>query len=351
MKSLTNTEQLLAEKVADKSIESYALIVGYGDNEWIFTSKDVDLDTYFDAASLGKIFPTTTLALKALDEGRLSLDDTLDKFFANVPNDKKNITVKHLLTHTSGMLRKEFPENVAERGRESIAEFILNAPLASEIGTRYAYCCTGMVLLGFIVEKAFGMTLDEAFQKLLCESLGLTRSRYNVPSDEPNAVNCNHNLAVTDIRWDDHNVRMMNGIPAGPGGNYCTAGDLQKFVKAVIRRDGRLYSKEMFDLAEKNQTENLQVMDKGRGIENHALGYTYVNENCAQARDLFPNGSIGHDGWTGQSFYLNRDMNLYVILLTNATRCTVKKYGKADYNEVCAMRAEFHRAIKNDLGL
>ena len=208
-----------------------------------------------------------------------------------------------------------------------------------------------MVLLGFIVEKAFGMPLDEAFQHLLCEPLGLTRSRYNLQHDEPNAVNCNCKLSVTDIRRDDHNVEMMNGIPAGAGGNYCTAADLRKFVKAIIRKDERIYSEATFDLAERNCTEGLETMDRNRGIENHALGYTYVNQNCAQARDLFPDGSIGHDGWTGQSFYLNRDMDLYVILLTDATRCTVKKYGRPNYDEVCAVRAEIHRAIKADLEL
>ena len=201
------------------------------------------------------------------------------------------------------------------------------------------------------MEKAFGMPLDEAFQQLLCKPLGLTRSRYNIAPDEPNAVNCNHVPSIQDIRRDDHNVKMMNGIPAGPGGNYCTPRDLQKFVKAILRKDERLYSNAMYDLAEKNCTEGLDVLDINRGIENHALGYTYVNQYCAQARDLFPEGSIGHDGWTGQSFYLNRDMKLYVILCTNATRCTAKKYGKTNYNEVCAMRAEIHRAIKDDLGL
>jgi len=348
---LKHTEALLAQKIADGSIESYALLIGYGEREWSLMSDDVNLDTYFDAASLGKIFPTTTLALKAIDEGKLSLEDRLEKFFPNVPSDKKDITVSHLMTHTSGMLRKEFPENVAERGRESVTEFILSIPLAYPIGTKYAYCCTGMVLLGFILEKVFGMPLDEAFQELLCKPLGLTRSCYNVPSDEPNAVNCNHNPDIQDIRWDDHNVSMMQGIPAGPGGNYCTPGDLQKFVKAIIRRDERLYSRAMYDFAEQNRTEGLEVLDIKRGIENHALGYTYVNQHCAQARDLFPEGSIGHDGWTGQSFYLNRDGRLYVIFLTNATRCTAKKYGKANYDKVCAMRAEFHRAIKADLEL
>ena len=351
MKEMINTEKLLRDKIADASVTSYALLIGYGDDEWCFTTDNVDLDTYFDAASIGKVFPTTTLILKAIDEGRISLDDKIDRFFPNVPEDKKNITVKHLLTHTSGMLRKPFPDNVAERGRESIVEFILSVPLSHPIGSKYAYCCTGIILLGFIVEWAFGMTLDVAFERLLCKPLGLTRSRYNLPPDEPNAINCNHDLRVCDIRRDDYNVQRMNGIPAGPGGNYCTAGDLRKFVKAVMRRDERLYSREIFDISEKNYTEGLDVEDVARGIENHALGYTYVNKNCPQACDLFPDGSLGHDGWTGQCFYFNRDMGLYVIFLTDANRCTVKKYGESHYDEVRALRAEMHRAIKKDLGI
>lgn len=349
MKKLTYTEEFLKRAMDEGRITEYALAIGYGGEEWLFTSKNVNTDTYFDAASLGKIFPTTTLALRAIGDGRLSLDDTLEKFFPDTPDDKKNITVKQLLTHTSGMLRREFPDNVAERGRESIAEFILNVPLAYEIGTKYAYCCTGIVLLGFIVEKVYGMTLDVAFQKCLCEPLGLTRSRYNVECDEPNAVNCNHDLSVTDIRRDDYNVKRMRGIPAGPGGNYCTVGDLTKFVKAIMDKDERLYSNEMFELAERNYTENLPVLDIKRGAENHGLGFTYVNENCIQARDLFPDGSIGHDGWTGQSFYLHRDSGLYVIFLSDARRCAYRLCGDAQPDTVIALRAELHKTINKDL--
>ena len=349
MKNLSHTDATLERLTADGRIRSYALVVGYGADEWTRTSEDVNLDTCFDAASLGKVFPTSTLILKAVDEGKLSLTDTIDRFFPNTPDDKRQITIRHLLTHTSGMLRREFPDDVAVRGRESIAEFILNTPLSYPTGTKYAYCCTGYILLGFILERVFGMPLDEAFARLLCQPLGLARSGYNLPPDAPNAVNCNHDLNITDIRRDDNLVKRMRGIPAGSGGNYCTAADLQKFVRAIIRRDKRLYSRAMFDLSEQNCTEGLEVLDPQRGIENHALGFVYVNRYCEQARDLFPDGSLGHTGWTGQSFYLNRDRNLYVILLTDAMRCTVRKYGKTIDDCVHGIRIEVHRAIARDL--
>ena len=92
---LEYTKREIEKKLESQDFSAYAIIVGYGDREWQFTSDGVDLDTYFDAASVGKVFPTTALALRAIGEGRLSLDDTLEKFFPNVPEDKKNITEKN----------------------------------------------------------------------------------------------------------------------------------------------------------------------------------------------------------------------------------------------------------------
>ncbi|MBQ8894996.1 MAG: beta-lactamase family protein [Clostridia bacterium] len=349
MKKLISTEKLLKDDLKNGIFESYALVVGYKDNEWTFTSDDVNLDTYFDAASVGKVFPTSTLALKAISQGKLSLDDTLETFFPYVPNDKKDITVKQLLTHTSGILRSEFPADIAKEGRKSITEYILSQPLAFEPGKYFAYSCNAITLLGFIIEKVFGVSLDEAFRVYIVEPLGLTRSKYNIAIDEENAAICYHKESYTDYPWDDHNVRAMNGIPAGAGGIFCTAGDLRKFVKAILNKDERLYQKELFDLAEQNHTAAIEALPNYVVYGNHGLGYEYVDSKCPQANVLFPAGSVGKEGYTGQSFYCSREKNLYVILLTNATRCTVKRFGYTKYDEVCLMRTEIHKAIKKDL--
>lgn len=349
--TLERTLQLIDRKKMDGALESYAIIVGYGGEERVILSDDVNMDSVFDIASLGKVFPTTPLALRAIGDGRLSLDDTLAKFFDGVPEDRAGVTVKNLLTHTSGMLRATYPDDVAKDGRESVLKFLFSQPLAYETGTRYAYCCDGLLLLGFILEKVYGAPLDELFISEFCRPLGLTRSSYKIAMDEENSVNCLTRLVMGESRYDDYNVRRLGGIPAGNGGNYSTPHDIREYVLALMRRDERLYSREMFDLAEQNFTAGMPVLDEFRGRDNHGLGFVHVNDACYQACELFPDGSIGHEGYTGQSFFLNRELGLYVIILSNATRCTVKRYGKARYEEVCDLRAELHREIGRDLGL
>lgn len=349
MKTLIHTEKLIHEYLENETFTSYALIVGYKGEEWVLTSDDVNLDTYFDAASVGKVFPTSTLAMKAIGEGKLSLDDTLEKFFPEVPRDKKDITIKQLLTHTSGILRCEFPDDVAKDGRKSVIAYILSQPLVFAPGRHFAYSCNAITLLGFILEKVFCVPLDEAFKLYILDPLGLSRSKYNIAIDEENSVACYHREPDTAYPWDDNNVRAMHGIPAGAGGNFCTPGDLREFVKAILNKDERLYKKELFDLAEQNYTASIEPLPDYVVYGNHGLGYEYVDSKCPQANVLFPEGSVGKEGWTGQSFYLSRKENLYVILLTNATRCSVKKFGYPKYDEVCLMRTEIHKAIKKDL--
>ena len=64
------------------------------------------------------------------------------------------------------------------------------------------------------------------------------------------------------------------------------------------------------------------------GTDNRGLGFVHVNDRCYQACELFPDGSIGHEGYPGQSFFLCRERGLYVIFLSNAPRCTVKNTEK-----------------------
>ena len=342
---LQKTAELLKKKVYGKEFDSYAIYV-FKDNEECFLHSDnLNADTYFDVASMGKILVTTTLVLKAIDSGKLSFDNTLGDFFENVPRAKKGITVKQLLTHTSGIVRCPIlPENV-EKGREMIAKQIIDNPLAFIPGTAETYSCNGMILLGYIVEKIYGKTLEEVFENEIKIPLEYTRSRFNIAWDEPNAAKCYRSENVDGLAhpWDDENIRVLQ-TSSGSGGQFFSPRDIKKFADAVMSKSELLYSKDMFELAEKNYVSDRFV---GRG-----LGWFYVDDKYYQRGKLFPIGSFGHTGYTGQSMFFNRDMDMYVIMLTNATRFSSMKnnFKGPDYEgDTCRIRVELHNTVFEDL--
>ena len=123
--NLKYTKQLLDNKYKNKDFDTYAVLVHYGDEEQTFFSDNADELTYFDVASMGKVLITSTLILQAIDSGFLTLENTLNEFFDDVPDEKKNITIKHLLTHTSGIVRHILTSQSVDCGHDGIAEEIL----------------------------------------------------------------------------------------------------------------------------------------------------------------------------------------------------------------------------------
>ena len=351
MKELLHTQEVLQQLTAEGALESYAVMVGYGDQEWTYTSEDVNMDTFFDMASVGKVFPTSTLILHTVSEGKMELTDTLAKFFPEVPEDKKHITVFQLLTHSSGLIRSRFPKDAGKEGRKSVLRHIFSQPVVFESGTRYAYSCDGFILLGFILERVYGKGLDELFRELIVKPLGMTRSRYLISIDEENAACCYHYPVLTDTPIYDDNLRTCPDIPAGTGEDFSTPHDTRIFVKAIMNRDERLYRKELFALAEQNHTKDIPCLENYVCFANHGLGYEYVDEKCPLANVLFPEGSFGKEGWTGQTFFISREKGLYVIILSNAMRRAFLRNVQDKHSEVDRIRTEIHRAIGQDLGI
>ena len=338
---LVNVQELMEEKLKNNEFDSYALYIKTSKDEHTFFSKNVNEDTYFDIASCGKVLVTTPLVLQTIDKGLLSLDSTLNDFFENVPDDKSGITVKDLLTHTSGIVR----HNYGKGTHSEILDEILSRPLKYETGKACVYSCSGMVLLGFILEKIWGDSLENLFEKFLKKPLCYTRSKFNIKLNEENSAVCYRTENVDGLAhpWDDENIRMLQ-TSAGSGGQFFTLADIKKFASAVLEKDERLYSKKMFDISEKQYTA--ACLGPSRG-----LGWLYVDEKYSQTGRLFPKGSFGHCGHTGQSIFFSREKDMCVVILTNATRCLNKRSGFKgyDYGIVCKMREEIHNAIKNDL--
>ncbi len=342
---LEKTEKLLQKMMSDKDFDSYAVTV-FKDKEKCFLHSDnVNRDTYFDIASMGKVLVTSTLILKAVSENKLSLSDTLGKFFDGIKDEtKKNITVKQLLSHSSGILRYDIPQDIADKGNIEVAKFIIDTPLGFLPDTKEQYSCNGMLLLGFILEKIYNSPLEATFNEKLKKPLGYTRSKFNISLNEPNAAVCYRSKDLNGLEhpFDDENIRVLK-TSAGSGGQFFTMHDLEIFADAVMNKSEKLYSKELFDAAEKNYSKN--------STESRGLGWLYVNENYKQTGRLFPIGSFGHCGHTGASMFFCREKKLYVLILSNKTRFSNMKnnFKFYDYSETEKMRENLHNAIYDDL--
>ena len=329
---------LCLEKTIDEYVESgitehIAVRVGQGNHVIYDTYRGgVDETTLFDMASVTKIMVTTSLALIALDRGLLKLEDKVDQFYST----SKPFTIKNLLTHTIGIGHKSL--NKEGSNYANIAEKILDIPSDIPIGTDVQYSCPGFILLGKILEKIFGMQLDQCFNELVAKPLGFENTSF-LPSYRQNIVNANLNMEKRGI-VNDYNCQFLGGI-AGNAGLFSNLSDVTKYVEFIQNRGKPLIKEKTFLLAAQNHTAEMS--------ESRGLGYLYVDGRYQQTGGLFEDGAIGHCGHTGQSVFVDYRSGLYVIILSDATISTVKKYGTEHYNEVMDMRARLHSAIKCDL--
>ena len=336
---MKHTYNCIERYIEQGYLNNINILVGKGDtviaNIAKSTEKEIDNKTLFDMASVTKIMVTTMLSLIALDKGYIKLTDTVSTFF-EVPEDKEEITIEHLLTHTFGIGGKSLVHD--GNNYDNIENYILNINLDIPVGTDVRYSCSGFILLGKILQKVFGKRLDELFSELIAKPLKLENTSF-CPNKNNYFVNSNIDEDECGL-VNDFNCRFLGGI-AGNAGLFSNVEDVSKFVKMLLAYGEPLIKKETFLSAIKNYTPQ---MSASRG-----LGFLYVDEKYNQTGNLFANGSIGHCGHTGQSVFLDVKTGLYVIVLSDATISVIKTCDRDRYDIVMKMREELHSAIKEDL--
>ena len=293
--------------------------------------------TLFDMASVTKIVVTTPLTLIAADLGMLAFDDPVSRYLP-VPEDKRELTVRNLLTHTMGYGHKSMLKHT--EGYGTVERYILSIPLDIPIGSDVRYSCPGFILLGRILEQIYGMRLDEAYLQYVAEPLGLVSSRF-LPDPSLDFVNSNVSPDMKGV-VNDYNRRHLGGI-CGNAGLFSDLADMTRYVGWMLAGGAPIVSERIFAEAERNYTGGMQ--------EPRGLGFLVIDGDYDQTGGLFRKGSIGHCGHTGQSVFVDRESGLYVIVLSDATAMTAKKYGKERYSEVTEMRGRLHAAIRKDLGI
>jgi len=332
--SMKHTEHVVNRLKEEGLLQNIAIRVGRYDavlGEWY--SEGIDSKTLFDMASVTKIMATTTLALLAIDAGELKTTDPISKFFP-VPQRYEPLTVWHLLTHTSGIGGRDLRgEGITYR---NIAAHILSLE-GGLVGSEVVYSCPSFILLGKVLETVYQKPLDVLFREKIAQPLGMTRSGFCPGKAADNLVNSNLEHEKRGM-VNDYNCQFLGGV-AGNAGLFSNVEEITLYVRTLLNTP--FLSKTVLDAAARNHTPG---MAEARG-----LGFVYVDERYRQTGTLFPVGTIGHCGHTGQSVFFNRESGCYAIILSDATISTTKKYGSEHYDEVIQIRETLHNAIKEDL--
>ncbi|MBI3117228.1 MAG: DUF1343 domain-containing protein [Candidatus Hydrogenedentes bacterium] len=263
--------------------------------------------TRYDLASLTKVVATTTALLLLRDEGALHLDQSCADF---IPLPQfKSLTLRHLLTHTSGLAPlslwyKEIQDTTGMIAR--IAERGIEAPP----GTRRVYSDLGFILLGRVVEMAARDSLDGFCQRRIFVPLGMTRTGFRPPAEDrvfcAATENCSWRGRIMQGEVHDENAFAMGGV-AGHAGLFAPAEDLALYCRALLQ--GKILA-----------PATLEEMTRWGHVPFYpwqAYGWRVDPWRSGAEGFLRTRTAFGHSGWTGTSLWLDRARGLFTILLSN----------------------------------
>lgn len=270
-------------------------------------------DTIFDLASVSKLF-TSIAAVQLIEEGKLSLDEPVATYLSAFgSNGKGEITVKHLLTHTSGLVAW-LPLWSRHPDKASRIQAVLDATPTDPAGTVYRYSDLNLITLGLIVGDLRGKPLDQVVAERITGPLGMKDTDYNPTNRERTAATEVQTTPNRGLVWGevhDENAWSLGGV-AGHAGVFSTTHDLailsQALLNGGIYGKQRILARESVDLLISDFTERFPG-------NNHGLGFE-LNQRWYMAGLSGPR-TAGHTGFTGISLVIDFDSRSFAILLTN----------------------------------
>jgi beta-N-acetylhexosaminidase len=347
---------LLDRAVADHAFPGGVLAVGYHDELVVHAfgrqtydtaSPAVTPNTIYDAASLTKPVVTTSLVAMQVEAGRIALDAPVARYipeWSDGPNKewRQAVTIRHLLTHTSGLPAHEDYFLSIHSDREAIAK-ICAEPLEYAPGSKSVYSDLGFMLLGKILSRVTGKPLDQLARENIFAPLGMADTMFNPPktlrdriAPTENDTTYRKRLLVGEVH--DENAFAMGGV-AGHAGMFSTASDLAAFSQMLL--NGGVYAQQRF-LTRTTIAQFTAPQSISAGTR--ALGWTVPTPDSSSGH-YFSTHSFGHTGFTGTSIWVDPDRQLFVILLTN------RVYPTRDNGKITEVRPAVHDAVMAALGL
>ncbi len=287
----------------------------YGQRALVPAPEPMTEDTIFDAASLTKVVACTPAMMLLVERGLVNLDERVQAYIPEFTGDgKENITVRQLMTHTSG-LRGDIETRTDWRGQPAAIEKACAEKLQSSPGTAFRYSDINFFLLGEIVQRVSHQPLEKFVAQEVYRPLGMVDTGYLPSADKLSRIAPTEVVQGKPYRGTVHDptARKMGGV-AGHAGLFTTAADLARYARMLLNRgslDGvRIFKPETVDLMTSVQTPESLTVRRG-------LGWDIGSGYSGPRGKLFPIGSYGHTGWTGTSIWIDPFSQSFVIFLSN----------------------------------
>lgn len=274
-------------------------------------SEVMTVDTIFDLASLTKPIATATSIHHLVESKKIQFSDRVSQYWPEFgTHGKDRITIAHCLLHTSGLTADNAIGDYAQGEAEAIAN-IARLKLEAKPGERFRYSDVGFIVLGEIVRRRSGLSVDQYSRQHVFEPLHMKDTQFNPNPQQARLAPTGRRNGQT-IRGQVHDPRAfaMGGV-AGHAGLFSTADDLAIFAKEILsnQQTSRLFSFGRSSLA------NIQSV----GSSGHrTFGWDVDTSFSSPRGDWFvPGEGYGHTGFTGTSIWIDRHTNTAVIILSN----------------------------------
>lgn len=307
----------------------------YGNSCLIPCKIPMERETLFDMASLTKVVATNTLFMRFLDRGQISVYDRVADYVEGFKGeDRENITLFNLLTHTAGFPAFG-PLYKHCKNFEDAIGYISDVELQYKPGTRVIYSDYGFIMLKYILEKIGEDSLDRLCKRYIFEPLEMSSTSFNPKLGKVAATEIDPTTGETLVGiCHDENGRFFNGV-SGHAGLFSNVDDMTKFASMLINegtyREGQFISKPAFRAMTKNYTEGLE--------ENRSWGWCVKGRSLSSGGDIISPTAFGHTGFTGTSIWVDIENDIYAVLLTNRVHPT------RDNTEIIRFRRVFHNAV------
>lgn len=313
---------LLDRAVSRNLISGGVVVVGNRDGILLSTARGrvsaapdaqpFSVRTIFDVASLTKVLATTSAVMQLLDEGLITLMDPLTRWFPEFEGSgREDITILNLLTHTSGLNDVNLNTNEPLKTAIQRAADQKNWRLP---GNRFLYADINFILLGELVHRITGHTLDTFCRERIFAPLDMRETMFLPPRELSGVIaptmGSNNELSCGTVQ--DENSRRLGGI-AGHAGLFSSAEDLARFAQLLLQ-GGILDGKRIFSERVIGQMTAPYFYNSGSVVR--GLGWDMDSPFSAPKGTFFSDGSFGHTGYSGSSIWIDPQRNLFVILLT-----------------------------------